>query len=136
MSKLRQLKNVAHDFEVAVGDVGVTVRLGAKWQVAGTGEVVELWRCDTPHDDDCPETFLDDNAGRHDLCAQQGHGKILGWWTGAFEDLPVALVAIEHEAACRHKIKALYASMVRAYGSDAFKSDSIVTALIYSRIDE
>ena len=131
MSKIRQLKNVEHDFEVAVGDAGVTVRLGAKWQAAATGEVVELWLCDEPHDGDCPIELPD--ADRAPLCDQRGHGKILGWWTGAFTDLPVSLRLIEHEMMARTS-KGLYDSMRRAYG-DAFGSDSIVTALIYARID-
>lgn len=136
MAKARQLKYIvmAGTGEVDLpksGEVAVTVRLGSKWQAAGTGEVVELWECEKGHGGDCPDMVdvPDEPDTGREACRLRGHAKVLGWWSGVFQKLPPQLLAIEHSYNAR-TLAGLAGEMAQAYG-DSFTLDSQVTALIF-----
>lgn len=135
MANPRQLKFVMFDAPPnrvelpPSGEVAVTVRLGAKWQKAGTGEVVELWECDHHHDGDCPYTEPGLAEANGECCLLLAHAKLLGWWAGEFNDLPRNLLMIEHSYKARF-IEGLAKQMHAAYG-EAFTEDAQVTALIF-----
>ena len=116
-----QLKNVRHNFDVNVGDVGVTVRKGVKWSKTKHGDKLELWVCNQSHYGMCNESLG---------CHKVGEGMVLGYWVGPYGKLPPALLSIEHNITLRDK-QQLTAILKKVYGS--IKNDDIVTALIYLR---
>ena len=118
---IMQLKNIQHDFDTPAGDVGVTVRLGTKWSHQLPDTVMDLWECPQGHKGDCVEP----------QCQWRGTARILGSWVGPFDQLPPALLSIEHNNDCR-TVDGLAESMLRGYG-DKFSAESVVTALIYVR---
>lgn len=120
------LKNIQHDFEVEIGDVGVTVRKGSKWADSvdmGLTDV-ELINCGEPHTGDCTQ-----EKG----CVYCGTAQLLGYWYGSLENIPKGLLALEHEKASRTYEGLLY-SLKRAYGE--FDEKDFFTALIYLRISK
>lgn len=117
-----QLKTVQHDFEVEVGRIGVTVRKGFKWAVVPNGTRIELWRCEVPHDGECPQI----------ACSPQGEGMIdhRFLWVGRLRDLPARLIEYEHEERSR-SYSVLLDSLARAYGT--VSEDDWVTVMGYLR---
>lgn len=129
-ASLLQLKNVQHDFETPVGELGVTVRRGFKWAMVPMGTPLELWRCGEPHYGVCPEI----GQGGEYCCKQQGVGLVAGHWVGQLKDLPARVIEREHEAESRSYSGLLF-SLRRAYGQD-FSDGEYVTALFYVRQSE
>jgi len=137
-----QLKNVQHDFETPVGEVGVTVRRGFKWAMVATSTQLELWRCERPHAGDCPEIMpvlqvhTDLQPVAEDIpgavfCSKQGTGRVVGHWVGQLKDLPARIIEQEHEAESR-TYSGLMHSLRRAYGPQ-LSDVHYVTALFYMR---
>ena len=119
---MKDLKNINHTFDVAVGDVGCTIRKGDKWSKEPVGEGIMLWNCSKGHDGKCL-------AG----CKCEGTGVIVGSWTGKFGELPPSLVAIEHNRDARD-MEVLREMMKAGYGE--INDSDLVTALIYYRIGD
>jgi len=137
MSNL-QLKNVQHDFEVPIGEIGVTVRLGDKWFQAfrshihdRDGFVVDLWQCPQGHSGECVATGPANSDGTGVVCKFRGTAKIIGAWRGKLIHVPDTLLALEHEKSSRNFMGLLF-SMRRAYPN--ISSHDYVTALIYTRL--
>jgi len=134
-----QLKNIRHDFDVAEGDVGVTVRLGRKWANRCTGHIVgvDLWECDKPHEGPCPlvEKIREDGEVIAEVthCKYRGKAKVIGVWYGELHRLPPALLALEHEKSSR-TLDGLRKSLKRGYGRE-IGDDEEVTAVIYYRTE-
>ena len=116
---MQQLRNITHGFDVAKGDVGVTIRKGSKWYEHPDSNRMELRICPAAHDGIC-----------NSLCKNAGIGRKIGGWKGRLIDLPPNLLAIEHNEEARdyEKLKLMLAA---GYGS--VKDDDVVTALIYVR---
>ncbi len=119
---MNQLKNIAHDFDVVKGDVGVTIRKGGKWWDTADETRVELRVCSAGHDGTC-----------NSLCKNAGIGRKIGAWKGRFIDLPPSLIAIEHNKKARD-IEKLKLMLETGYGS--INDDDVVTAFIYVRETE
>lgn len=130
---MTQLKNVGHDFETRPGETGVTVRKGFKWAAVENGTALELWRCDRPHQGDCPELDQRDPSDVKVFCAQQGTGRVVGHWVGQLKDLPARIIELEHEAKSR-LYSGLVGSLARAYGK--LSDRHYVTALFYARLTD
>ena len=109
------LKNLDHSFDLRLGEVGVTVRAGTKWQI-DVGTKFKL-----------VEQYTDNS-----MEFRVGYGKAIGWWSGKFNDVPQPLLSMEHNVAARDRW-VLFNMMQAGYGDD-FSGKSIVTALIYERI--
>jgi len=116
------LQNVRHTFDIADGDVGVTIRKGDKWSKVPAGTDLNLWICDRPHSG----TACDPAIG----CQHAGEGVVLGSWFGPMRDVPENLMRMEHNIDAR--VPATLMRMMRqAYGNVTW--DLPVTALIYQR---
>ena len=112
---IKELKNLDHSFDISVGDIGVTIRLGNKWSL-NPGEVFHL-----------VEQYSNERKDEY-----VGQGKSIGFWYGKFSELPEKLLQIEHNIEARNK-EILYNMMKAGYG-DQFDIDSHITALIYERV--
>lgn len=110
-----KLVNLKHDFEVGVGDIGVTLRRGVKWAGRPVGTKLQLVR----HED--PEGKVEQ---------EQGEGVIVGHWVGHLRDLPAVIIEKEHEATSR-LYTGLLNSLRRAYGT--ISESEYFTALFYKR---
>lgn len=109
--------HMLHMLETNVGEVGVTVRLGLKWNnLVNVGDWVALCVC-LPTPDD------------HHLA---GIGKVVELWTGAFTNIPARLLEQEHEISSRN-YSGLFNSMKKAYGT-TFSDSSVVTIVAYERV--
>ena len=111
-----QLKNVQHEFSVAVGEIGVTIRRGFKWAQVPVGAVVDLVFQSSP----------DDVLGE-----SRGTAKVTGVWVGRLLDLPARIIEKEHEPSSR-TYSELVSSLKRGYGD--FNEAEYFTALFYKRL--
>jgi hypothetical protein len=119
MKKMAHLKNIDHTFDVALGDVGCTIRKGRKWSDAPVGEELILMNCHQGHSGECG-----------DECKCEGHGRVIGSWVGQLKDLPPNLLKIEHN----NKAKDLTELMKMMYvGYGTISETDIITALLYER---
>lgn len=116
---MKQLKNIAHTFDVELGGVGVTVRKGTKWYDMPLNTELELRVCPKGHDGEC-----------NSLCEKAGEARIIGRWKGSLMNLPHALLSIEHNRDARD-MEALKQMLKTGYGS--INKHDPVTALIYER---
>ncbi len=111
------LYNVEHDFDVEVGEVGVTLRRGDKWFKVPAGTQLLLIRRD--------------GSGDSAQEGVQGTGEVVGHWYGRLMDLPARVIEKEHEPSSR-LYTGLLASLRRAYGEIA--EQEMFTALVYRRL--
>lgn len=117
--------HMLHMLDTNVGEVGVTVRLGLKWNnLVNIGDWVALCVC-MRHSPDHSSVLNE----THYLT---GIGKVVELWTGAFTNIPARLIEQEHEMSSRN-YSGLFDSMKRAYGT-AFNADSVVTIVAYERV--
>lgn len=134
MASPRQLKFIQNGEPMDLpnkGEIAITVRLGQKWQLAGTGEIVELWVCGNPHTGNCPVIATPAEGGEIALCKSPGPARVLGWWAGPFADIPPRLLSI---GTPNTRVgKGLVEAMRSAYG-EAFTEDAEVTVLIFERL--
>lgn len=117
------LQNINHSFDIPMGDVGVTIRKGDKWDKVPVGTSLMLWRCTHAH----PGVICHDDIG----CRFCGSGTTLGSWYGEMVNLPASLLSMEHNVEARD-YNILMGMMQDAYGQD-FDENTDVTALIYKR---
>ncbi len=113
------LKNIDHSFDIAVGDVGCTIRKGDHWSTIPVGTDLLLMNCSVGHRGPCAAD-----------CINEGTGRILGHWKGEFGKLPPALLGIEHNVSARN-FDVLREMMRVGYGDIA--DGDIITALVYVR---
>lgn len=111
------LKNVEHEFDVAVGQIGVTVRRGFKWAQVPRGTTVELYYQHSP------EKGLSDEF--------RGTAEVVGHWVGQLHNIPARVIEMEHEASSR-LYSGLVESLKRGYGP--FEENEYFTALFYRRV--
>lgn len=115
-----ELRNVKHGFDLVVGQVGVTVRKGEKYSKLPIGTIFELFECQSPHTGSCKDVG----------CKACGTGIMLGYWVGAWKDIPQGLLSLEHNIEARSK--AVCERMLKeGYGS--LEPDDTVTAVLYLR---
>ena len=115
-----QLKNINQDFNVNIGDIACTIRLGFKWSYYNIDTPISLWNCSFPHTGYCTEQ----------TCSLCGEGIIIGHWCGAFADIPKSLLAIVDNINARN-FNTLLEILKINYGHVTKKDN--VTALIYLR---
>ena len=127
-----QLLNTAHDFDIPVGAIGTTVRLGDKWvPAAQRRETVALWVV--------PAGYTPDSKGPlyEDGCQMRGTARIIGYWTGYLGEAPEDLLILNDEllpvVQDRHE---LILSLERGYPDQDFHTLTLVTVLIYQRLTE
>ena len=118
---MKILKNIDHSFDVAVNDVGCTIRKGVKWTVP-LGTELLLMNCSEGHKGSCGKN-----------CTCEGTGKVIGYWYGDLDDLPPHLLAIEHNYKLRD-MGELFKMLRHAY--PLISMTDTVTALVYLRTEK
>lgn len=117
------LVNVRHGFDLSLGEVGVTIRKGEKWSMVPVGTRLNLILCTAENARMCDHS-------PSAVCSTQGEGLTLGFWVGRYAELPLGLLAIEHNVGARDK-ETLDALMQQAYGY--MDENTKITALLYLR---
>jgi len=102
---LMQLKNIAHTFDVNVGEVGFTVRKGRKWyETCKLGDNINLWNCQRAHQGAC----IDEH------CAFCGTAEVVYVSVERFKNLSPELLMFQHNKNCR-TYDALKQQLIKAY---------------------
>ena len=116
---MKQLKNIAHSFDLEIGETGFTVRKGRKaYEKCKLGEIIELWEYSSKNYDDAK------------YC---GTGEIIHATILRFREISDDLLEFQHNKKCRDR-EYLKKLLKLFYGS--MKNVDIVTLLFYKRLSK